>query len=331
MKKILTVSIAAYNAEKYIAQTLDSLLIPEVIDKLEVFVVDDGGTDRTLEIAQKYAERYPDSIFPVHKKNEGYGTTVNYSIAHASGKYFKCLDGDDWFDKEGLRKLVAVLETSDADVVVTNFYRGCDRQNCKKICSVEEKTDGTIPIREINIKNAYGMWMLTFKTRLLAGSGLELPGHRLYTDLIFDTVPFAYAKTIRLLTDCVYCYRIGRDGQSVSRESRVRNRSDILKNCEDICEFYEQNKACGNSEYLKLRVTACYCTAVKTLLVCPVSKETLKEIQNFENKIHALSKDIYENAERYKKIGKVIFLLRKTHYFTYWMLKFIPGGFPNFY
>lgn len=61
--KILTVSIAAYNMEKYIRQALDSLIDERVIGDLDVFVIDDGGTDRTFEIAKEYAAKYPHSIF----------------------------------------------------------------------------------------------------------------------------------------------------------------------------------------------------------------------------------------------------------------------------
>ena len=88
MEKILTISIAAYNVGDYIKNTLDSLVVPEVMDKLEVFIVDDGGTDETLKIAKEYEEKYPETFHAVHKENGGYGSTVNYSIAHATGKYF---------------------------------------------------------------------------------------------------------------------------------------------------------------------------------------------------------------------------------------------------
>lgn len=78
-EKVATISIAAYNMEKHIRKTLDSLLDERVIDDLEVLVVDDGGTDRTLEIANEYAATYPNSIFPIHKENGGYGSVLNYT------------------------------------------------------------------------------------------------------------------------------------------------------------------------------------------------------------------------------------------------------------
>ncbi len=107
MEKLLTISIAAYNVEGYIRNTLDSLIVPEILDKLEVFIVDDGGNDNTLQIAREYESKYPETFHAVHKENGGYGSTVNYSIAHATGKYFKLLDGDDWYLSRNLKRLIS--------------------------------------------------------------------------------------------------------------------------------------------------------------------------------------------------------------------------------
>ena len=68
MEKLLTISIAAYNVEGYIRNTLDSLIVPEILDKLEVFIVDDGGNDNTLQIAREYESKYPETFHAVHKE-----------------------------------------------------------------------------------------------------------------------------------------------------------------------------------------------------------------------------------------------------------------------
>ena len=77
MGKILSVSIASYNVEKFIRKALDSCCVPEIMDRLEVLVVNDGSTDSTLEIAREYEEKYPQTFRVIDKKNGGYGSTVN--------------------------------------------------------------------------------------------------------------------------------------------------------------------------------------------------------------------------------------------------------------
>ena len=71
--KLLTISIAAYNVERYLEKALTSFLSSStVLDKLEVIIEDDGSTDGTFAIAQKYEKLYPDIFRAIHKENGGY-------------------------------------------------------------------------------------------------------------------------------------------------------------------------------------------------------------------------------------------------------------------
>ena len=58
MKKVLSISIAAYNIEKFIRHTLDSFIIEEIINDIEVIIVNDGSKDKTSQIAHEYQEKY---------------------------------------------------------------------------------------------------------------------------------------------------------------------------------------------------------------------------------------------------------------------------------
>lgn len=90
--KLLTISIAAYNVEKYLEKALTSMVCsPTAMEKLEVIIEDDGSTDGTLSIAKKYEKLYPDVYRAIYKENGGYGSTINNSIVLAQGKYFKQL------------------------------------------------------------------------------------------------------------------------------------------------------------------------------------------------------------------------------------------------
>lgn len=79
------------------------------MDCLEVLIIVDGGNDKTLEIAKEYESKYPNTFKAVYKENGGYGSTINKGIELATGKYFKQLDGDDWFDTNNLEKYVMNL------------------------------------------------------------------------------------------------------------------------------------------------------------------------------------------------------------------------------
>lgn len=120
-EKILTVVAPAYNVEKYIRKCLDSLLIAEVLSDLEVLIIDDGGTDHTLEIAETYVKRAPDTFKVITKENGGHGSVINCGIQEATGKYFKVVDGDDWVDKRNFKKLISILKHTNTDIVASNY------------------------------------------------------------------------------------------------------------------------------------------------------------------------------------------------------------------
>ena len=119
MDKILTLSIAAYNVEKYLDQTLSSLNDERFLDDIEVLVIDDGSKDGTKDIALKYQNIVPDTFKYIKKENGGHGSTINKGIELATGKYFRVIDGDDWVDTERFATFIERLKNTDADLVLT--------------------------------------------------------------------------------------------------------------------------------------------------------------------------------------------------------------------
>ena len=133
MEKLLTVVVPSYNVEKYLEETLESFVIPEIMDDLEVLIVNDGSKDRTPEIGAAYEKRYPQTFRLISKENGGHGSTINRGIEEAKGTYFKVVDGDDWVDRGGFTELLHRLKTSGADYVVTDYYKVNDGTKEKKL------------------------------------------------------------------------------------------------------------------------------------------------------------------------------------------------------
>jgi len=86
MEKILSVSVAAYNVEKFIEKNLDSFVDSEAKEDIEILVTDDGSKDETTNIVKKYETKYPGVVRLIQQKNAGPGSTVNSGIKHATGK-----------------------------------------------------------------------------------------------------------------------------------------------------------------------------------------------------------------------------------------------------
>ena len=215
-QKVLTVSIAAYNVEKYIGHTLDSLILPQkYMDMLDVIVVDDGSRDRTTEIVETYTKRFPDSIRIVKKENGGYGSTINVSTQMALGKYYKLLDGDDWFSTENLCGFLDFLSDASADLILTPFI------------AVNELT-GDIGVE--NYSNEITPWMheITVMSRVLKEPPISILEHCFYTDTEFIFECVGRTESCIKYTKPIYCYRVGREGQSVSVEGIRKHYRDWM-------------------------------------------------------------------------------------------------------
>ena len=72
--------IPTYNIENYINTCLDSFVIPEILEELEVLIVNDGSQDRSGELAEAYVRRYPQTFRMIKKENGGHGSTINRGL-----------------------------------------------------------------------------------------------------------------------------------------------------------------------------------------------------------------------------------------------------------
>ncbi len=101
----VTICIPAYNEEKSIGPTIESALALDYPkDKLEIIVVDDGSTDKTYEVAKKYASS---RVHVFRQKNGGKGSALNLGISKAKGEIFVSMDADTFAEPDALSKLVA--------------------------------------------------------------------------------------------------------------------------------------------------------------------------------------------------------------------------------
>ena len=123
MEKLLTVSVAAYNGAATLQKALESCLVADesLQALLDVIIIDDGSTDGTAALAQAFVQAHPGSFRLVSKVNGGYGSTLNTAVELASGRYFRTLDCDDWFDTNALQTLLRRLQNCTADAVYTNY------------------------------------------------------------------------------------------------------------------------------------------------------------------------------------------------------------------
>ena len=239
MDKILSISVAAYNVASTLSEAIDPFIQSGVIDALDIMIVDDGSKDNTAKIAQKYQERFPESIRFIHKENGGWGSTVNTGIRNAIGKYFKQLDGDDYYSPENLPRYIEELRKHNSDIVITPYITYDDitknvitTENCNPGCPIGVE----MKLSEVD---AFGPFMHSFaiRTELLKKNNVLITEHCFYTDTEFVLKACNQAETVMFLDKPIYYYRRASSGQSMSLDGLEKHYMEQYKVIE-VCLDY---------------------------------------------------------------------------------------------
>lgn len=234
---LLTIAVPSYNSEDHLPQCLDSLLPGG--EALEVIIVNDGSTDDTEAIAERYVTEYPKIFQLISQENAGHGAGINVALKHATSPWFKVLDSDDRFDREALENVLTKLqkwhdEDICPDLIITNYIyerhswkNGNHKVTNKKIryknVFAEEKPQTWASMDTMKLDQIMMMHAMMYRTELIRDEvKLELPHHTSYEDNLYVCIPLPHVKEIRYLNEDLYIYFIGRPEQSVNLNSLIK-------------------------------------------------------------------------------------------------------------
>ena len=312
--KLLTITVPMYNVENYIQTCLDSFVIPEIMEELEVLVINDATPDGSRALAAEYEEKYPDTFRIIDKENGGHGSTINRGIEEAKGKYFKVVDGDDWVDHDGFLHLMEHLRNTDSDMVLSN-YHWVDHSTGKKSVEVERicplmEDDREYPMVQVAEQIFMKMHAVTYKTGILRNQPERLDEHCFYVDAEYMLFPLPHIKTVSSIPDFVYQYRIGLPGQSMNLENMKKRCGQHERVLNRLLAFYD-----GLEEDIR---KGAICSAIARIAVSQYKiylsfSESHKEsLVSMENRLQKDYPAIYENMK-----NTAVLFLRKTGYLTY--------------
>lgn len=126
MQPLVSVIIPVYNVGKYLDECIESIL-SQTISNFEIILVDDGSTDDSLNICNKYKNK---NVIVIHQENSGVSAARNAGIKVAKSEFITFVDGDDWLEKNALENMYDFAKKNNADACF------CDRyfKNEDKIC-----------------------------------------------------------------------------------------------------------------------------------------------------------------------------------------------------
>ena len=324
MEKVLTVTVPAYNVERYLNQTLESFIHEDIMKDIEVLIIDDGSKDRTALIGKQYEQRYPDTFRVISKENGGHGSTINRGIREANGDYFKVVDGDDWVNTSDFVKLVQELKSCTAEYVVTNYYEVNDKSGEKTSKDYKQLESKKIwKFEEVASMVQIGMHSLVIKTEILKNNHISLDENCFYVDVEYILYPVPYISTVQFLDLYVYMYRLAVTTQSVSIQGYQKHMDDHINVIYHLTQFYNHYAKWGISEktnYIGKRIAQMIGDQITIFVSFPETDQVIKQkFIEFDRKLQELSLEIYKRAG---KESGTLRVLRRTRFKGYkWIIK----------
>ncbi len=212
-KPFFSILIPVYNVEKYLENCLESILEQQYED-YEIILVDDGSTDQSSALCDRYVEENPEKIKVLHKKNEGLISARREALKLADGYYTCFVDSDDRIASNMLFDLHKIIDTYKPDIVTFNWYRIND--NGKKVRSNEPMYDcsGFVEKKSFYIRlleTSYNsLWSRCYKTELIdVDSDYRNLYHIKNGEDLLQTIPvIEKAESFYYLKKELYEYRV---------------------------------------------------------------------------------------------------------------------------
>lgn len=243
----VSVIIPVYNTENYLEKCLDSVINQKLKD-IEIICINDGSTDNSLKILEKYAEK-DDRIVLINKKNTGIGASRNIGMKYATGEYIAFLDSDDWLNDNIYDFLYNSAELYNSDVVMHKLilysddedkFFSNDHYDLKEMISLFNN-DSVYSYKDFSKwlfeipREAYTMF---YRRDFLNELGVRFPEGLFFEDNPFFFEVILNAKKIFLLDKYGIVRRIRNDSIVFSKDKRY---FDVIKITNLVFGIFKKN------------------------------------------------------------------------------------------
>ena len=257
---ILSVIVPVYNEEKRIEQCISSIQ-NQTFQDLEIIIIDDGSTDRSLEILSRLAQS--DRRLKIFSySNGGTGFALNKGLQKATGKYIGFSGADDWIESDMLEKLISIIETDETDLVVCNILKEFNNTSQKVLhLSKQETLSERLLEKLILMDFDYSICNKLYKRNLLEKMNIQfVEDLRLSQDVLFNLYVFACIKDLSITPAPFYHY-VANEGSLMTspQDKRIESFNYIIRAFRHFCrenhkdqewKIFEQYIGQGYQKYL---------------------------------------------------------------------------------
>lgn len=213
---LVSVIVPVYNCEKYLSKCLKSIL-NQTYAEIELICVNDGSTDSSADVLWEYAQK-DKRVTVIDISHSNAGRARNVGMKESKGDYLLFLDGDDFFEKEMIEKLVQTANDSAPDVVVFGGYR-YDTET-KTVHNVEYIRENYLADRKkseytpeelskylFNFHGTY-VWNKFFKAEFIRKNEISFMECKRTNDMYFSFISLVKAQKIHVLRERLVYYRV---------------------------------------------------------------------------------------------------------------------------
>ncbi len=236
---LVSVIVPVYNAEETLPRCLDSIR-SQTYPNLEIILVNDGSTDRSLSLCQQYCEE-DERFVLIDKSNTGVSDSRNRGMDVATGEYLQFVDSDDWLVSDATETFIRAAITTGCAMVISGFYRVINQGEYPR-CHIKEtallsRKQFAESMMEAPANYYYGVsWNKLFKTSIIRKNQLRFPTARSWCeDFLFNLEYLQYAKWVMAVSRPLYYYR-KRKGSLLSTQTTLRN---TLQTKLELFEYYK--------------------------------------------------------------------------------------------
>lgn len=248
----VSVIVPFYNVEKYIEKCLNSL-VNQTLEEIEIILVNDGSTDNSYKIANKFQEKYADKIKCYEKSNGGLGDARNFGINYATGEYIAFLDSDDYVEPTMYEEMYEKAKQEEADMVECDFWWEYPDKKKEDIGATYSNQ------KEMLYKSRVVAWNKLIKREIYQNH----PEARFSVGLRYEDIEgfykiLPYIRKVAFVRKCFIHY-VQRQG-SISNTQNKRN-EEIFTVLENVIEYYQKNNLYSEFqqelEYIYTRYLLC--------------------------------------------------------------------------
>lgn len=243
----VSVVVPIYNVGKYLEKCLVSIT-NQVFEDFEVVLIDDGSTDCSREVAEKFVKKNPEKFKLVHQENRGSSEARNKGLLYATGDYICFVDSDDYLEPLYLKEMYDQAKKNDADMVFCAFASVDEWGNIIKEIHEQGFMEGeaySIYGKPELLLTQNAPWNKMYKRSIISENGLLFTSNVWYEDLRFVKKYMAFCEKCIYCDKVLYNYLI-RSGSIMNSMASERN-LEIIGAIQEIQEFYQ--KELGTNQF----------------------------------------------------------------------------------